>query len=88
MNLLKKIKLWLTNDWKIIETMVSRWQMGQGSLYKDFGEVVSYTILYSKSRNKYKLKCSGHKPKFHPLYSQAIKRLLEYESDTTTTDNS
>lgn len=88
MNLINKIKLWFTNDWKVVEVMTSRWEIGQGSYYHDYTELISYTILYSKSRNKYRLKCFGHKPKFHRMYLQAIKKLNQYELNTATTDNS
>jgi len=88
MNLLKTVKLWFTNDWKIVEVINGRWEFGQGSFMTDFTELVSYTFYYSKRLNKYKLEISGHKPEFHPIYSTAIKRLNEYESNTTTTTNS
>lgn len=38
-----------------------------------------YTIFYSKSRNDYKLKCSGYRSKEHTYYSYAIKKLVEFK---------
>lgn len=79
--MIKKIYYWLFPDWKIVEVMMSRWNIGQGSLFNDFTELVSYTFLYSKRLNKYKLKLSGHKPKFHPMYKEAIQVLNKLENE-------
>lgn len=88
-----KIINWFFPDWEVVDVMVGRWEQGQGNLFIDGYELVSYTSLYSKRLNKYKLKCSGHKPKFHPKYNEAIKYLnqleqLRHELNSTNTDNS
>lgn len=59
------------NDWKPIWTRSSYWNGGVGHI------PVSYEILYSLSRDELKLKCYGHKPKLHPMYSEAVRELNE-----------
>lgn len=70
--------------------MMSRWELTQGSLKNDYTELVSYTFCYSKRLNIYKLKCAGHKSKFHPMYRKGIEHLnqLNNELNTTTTTDS
>lgn len=72
---------WFFPDWKVVDVMVDKWKPGQGSVFNDFTELVSYTFLYSKKLNKYRLKCSGHKPKFHPMYKEAIQVLNKLENE-------
>lgn len=81
MNMLKQIYYWLFPDWEIVDVMVSRWEITQGSLYNDFTELVSYSFLYSKRLNKHKLKCSGHKAKFHPMYRKAVEHLNQLTNE-------
>lgn len=81
---MKKLYYWLFPDWQVVDVMVSRWEVRQGSFFNDFTELVSYTFLYSKRLNKHKLKCSGHKPKFHPMYRKAIEYLNQLNNERTS----
>lgn len=76
---------WFKNDWKVIEVLHGKWYMNGDNLPAYY---TVYEILFSPSKEKYKLKCSGYRHKEHPMYSLAIKKLNEYESNTTTTSNS
>lgn len=79
MNTLKKIYYRLFPNWEIVYVMASRWRISGKSLYYH-NELVSYTFLYSNRLNKYKLKCSGHKAKFHPTYTKAIEYLNQLKN--------
>ena len=79
MNLLKKIRLWFINDWKVIKVLQGQWHLDGADIPSYY---TVYEIHYSSARNKYKLKGSGFRYKEHPMYTLAIKYLNEYESDT------
>lgn len=83
MNRLKQIWSWFFPKWKVIEVLQGDWTERNTTV-----EIAVYEILYSSSRKKYKLKLSGFWPKKHPMYSVAIKKLNEYESNRTNTTNS
>jgi hypothetical protein len=67
------------NDWEIFEYHYGNWKV---DVITDFGnyiekEVCHFYIIYSKSRNKYKLKTKGHKPQTHSIYPSVLRRVIE-----------
>ena len=82
MGVFNKIQLWFINDWKVVWILRGCWVHPITTFYYAY---VLYEIKWSSTRNKYKLKMSGFKPKEHPHYLKAISKLDEL--NTTTTDN-
>jgi hypothetical protein len=63
------------NDWELIDVMRGVWNVhGDFDKYKEYSV---YEIFYSKHRNEYKLKVSGHHPKTNSMYIEAVRKLNE-----------
>lgn len=67
------------NDWHVIEVQRGTWNIAG----RDYKEYSVYEILYSKSKNKYKLKLSGYYPKLNHMYIEAVQRLNELQNQLT-----
>ena len=74
---------WFNNDWELIKVFTGIWELRQGSMW-DFTKQVCYEIYYSRKKDGYKLKCKGHKPKFHPMYSEVIDYINNLTNETNT----
>jgi len=78
---------WFNNDWVVFEVHTDYWidSETRRPSYR-----VSYEILYSPSRKKFKVKPYGTDTKLHPMYKKVIQRIqqLQNESNTTTATNS
>lgn len=61
------------NDWYPVWADTSDW-LCDGKFYAKVG----FEIIYSPSRNGYKLKTQGITPKKHPYYSVAVQKLNEF----------
>jgi ribonuclease BN (tRNA processing enzyme) len=64
------------NDWSVIEVKRGTWDITG----RDYNEYSVYEILYSSSKNEYKLKLSGYKPKENSTYIEAVERLNELKN--------
>lgn len=61
------------NDWSVIEVKRGTWDI----VGRSYNEYSVYEILYSPSKNAYKLRLSGYKPKQNSVYVEAVERLNE-----------
>ena len=93
MGLLKRIAKWgqsaprivHPNDWKLIWSDYGNW-FDPGNNNNHLG-IAIYDIEYSKSRDIYRLQCSGRKPFKHSMYGVAKKKVIEYNLKTTNEGN-
>ena len=72
-------KIFRKNDWIPVWTTTGNWIY----IYPEFNNQKEtkhayYEILFSKSRNKYKLEVGGVRPKEHSVYSEVINKLNEF----------
>lgn len=68
------------NDWKLVWSGIGQFtKTGLFTGSKTF-ETSNYKIYYSAYRNRYKLKLSGFHPKENSMYSDAVNKLNEFES--------
>lgn len=72
----KQIKEWFLGDWTLKEVQVASWTI-RDSLFGEYTKFCTFKIFYSKRKNKYKLKCSGHKPKYHQTYVMMLRTVIK-----------
>lgn len=86
------IKNWFKpKDWQHMWTDSAWWDvtytnMLTGCMITGGKQSCTFEIIYSPSRNEYKLFCLGTKPKTNPLYKIAIKKLNDLKNETNTTN--
>lgn len=75
-------KIFGQNDWYPVWVHVSKWTITSYHYpYFDASkreESCSYEVLYSPTRQKYKLKLSGLDPKGHKDYKKAVDKLNQF----------
>lgn len=72
------------NDWRPVWVYKGIWEMtgyGPEGEYK-YEDYSWYEIKYSPSRERYKIKMRGRKPKQHRAYKTAIDKLNEFYETT------
>lgn len=74
-NKINMFNLFRKNDWYTVWSKSSYWIDDSYGKYYPRHIPVSFEILFSESRNKYKLKSYGHRSKLHPVYSEAVNKL-------------
>lgn len=65
--------------WEVVQAEVGHW-----NVRSDFGpstEKCTYEIMYSKEFDKYKLVCSGFRPKRHNFYPYMVQTLNNYKKE-------
>ncbi len=67
------------NDWSEVWSDIGEWTVVYAPGIERTERAV-YTIYYSKSRNRYKLKCGGYDPKENHKYTIACNKLHELNS--------
>lgn len=67
------------NDWTEVWSDIGEWEVTHAPGITRT-ERATYTIYYSKSRNRYKLKCIGYTPKENCIYIKACTKLNELNS--------
>ena len=74
--------------WELKEVIVGHWNiknyggiLGDVFLYES-EESSIFEIFYSLTRNQWKLKISGRKPKEHPKYICAVERLNQLRNES------
>lgn len=79
---MKKIKEFLfgKNDWKQVWEDKAYWSVTGLISGKSWEKIATYRILFSFSRNRYKLKVEGSHPKGHSKYKVALDKLNHFKS--------
>ncbi len=62
-----------TSDWEVVIAKQGVWYYNKNSVNNPPDNYCLFEILYSESLNKYRLKCTGYKPKQHDYYPKAIE---------------
>ena len=78
------MRLFKPNDWKVVWAESAVWTRTSRSEFTNsnnsWDENCFYIIEYSESRNKYRLKTSGYKPKDHIFYGDVLKTLAQFNT--------
>jgi len=66
--------LFVKEDWILFDTLDGHWVNTNGNRTGN----CFYNIEFSPNLNKFRLICEGKDPKEHQMYSEALKKLAEY----------
>lgn len=71
-------RLFLPN-WQVRKVIQGKWEISHyyedGKYRATTTEVCTFEILYSSTRNQWKLRVSGYQPKKHKNYAKSVERL-------------